>query len=64
LIHVTLVLLVGGIRVVVLANEAIAGIPGGVGVDTERGDPEVIADRRPLRIGVSDVCVGMSVSEV
>jgi hypothetical protein len=41
--------------VVVLADEAIAGIPSGVGVDTERGDPEVIADRRPLRIGVSDV---------
>jgi len=31
-----LVLLVGGIRVVVLADEAIAGIPSGVGVDTER----------------------------
>jgi hypothetical protein len=50
-----LVLLVGGIRVVVLADEAIAGIPSGVGVDTEGGDPEVIADGRPLRIGVSDV---------
>ena len=48
-------LLVGGIRVVVLADEAIAGVPSGVGVDTERGDLEVIADRRPLRIGVSDV---------
>lgn len=50
-----LMLLVGGIRVVVLADEAIAGIPSGVGVDTERGDPEVIADRPPLRICVSDV---------
>ena len=50
-----LVLLVGGIRVVVLADEAIACIPSGVGVDSERGDPEVIADRRPLRIAVSVV---------
>jgi hypothetical protein len=52
-----LVLLVGGIRVVVLADEAIAGIPSGVGVDTERGDPEVIADRPPLRIAVSVIGV-------
>jgi hypothetical protein len=41
-------LLVGGIRVVVLADEAIAGIPSGVGVDTERGDPEVIRGDRDL----------------
>src|SRR5438270_104011 len=50
-----LVLLVRGIRVVVLPDEAIAGMPSGVGVDTERGDPEVIADRRPRRICVIDV---------
>jgi hypothetical protein len=50
-----LVLLVGGIGVVVLADEAIAGSPSGVGVDTECGDPEVVANRRPPRIGVSDL---------
>ncbi len=49
-----LVLLVSGIRVVVLADEAVAGTASGVRVDTEGGDPEVIADRRPFRIRVSD----------
>ena len=47
-----LMLFVGGIGVVVLPDESVAGEPRGVAVDPERGDPEVVADRLPVGVGM------------
>ena len=49
-----LMLLVVGIGVIVLSDEPVAGELGRVAVDAERGDPEVVADRLPVSVGMRD----------